>query len=359
MKILFCNITYMKKYIGITEDDMPSKGGAWVEKNNDAHEQWNFLNVDGYCYGFVMNRGNQFAIERIDESASKADEVDDVTVVWCARNDSNETVIVGWYEHATVYRHFQESVITPIYGIDRMYFCKANANDCYLLPEDKRYFTIGRASEDGSGKGFGQQNFWYAESAYARSELLLPLSIYLENHKDDRINRTNESFDSEDINIPLSEAQIEKANELFSNGDYFEFLPYGYRIFFKTESADSAHDIASALSALHQYDSAIKWHRTVISIEGKTWENCCCLPYLYQQRELHQEAIEAALDLLKYDEAKNDDTKHEIYGIIADSLYKQNKVNDAIEWLDKIITESKDNDLIQHTISVKTSWEHQ
>ena len=67
MKIIFCNITYMNRYMGITDDDSTNKGGSWVVKNEDAHEQWNFLNYNGNCYGFVMNPGEQFAIERIDE----------------------------------------------------------------------------------------------------------------------------------------------------------------------------------------------------------------------------------------------------------------------------------------------------
>ena len=54
MNMIFCNITYLKNYIGITDDDMPNKGGAWVVKNKDAGEQWNFLNYDGYCYGYVV-----------------------------------------------------------------------------------------------------------------------------------------------------------------------------------------------------------------------------------------------------------------------------------------------------------------
>ena len=359
MKILFCNITYMNKYMGITEDDMPSKGGKWVEKNKDAHEQWNFLNVDGYCYGFVMNKGNQFAIERIDKSAAKTDTIDDVTVVWCALNDSNETVIVGWYEHATVYRYYQESVTTPIYGIERLYFCKADADNCYLLPKNKRYFKIGRASQEGSGKGFGQQNYWYAESAYAKDELIPEVIKYMEENRNQRINRTGVSFEDSGNDAPLSEEENEKALELFDNGNYFEFLPYAYRTFRATKTGDAAYDIASTLSTLHQYDSSIKWHKKVIEIEGEQWDNTSCLPYLYQQREMHKEAVDSSINLLKYEEAKDEGVRHELYSIIADSLYCQNKISEAIEWLDKIISESNDNELIKNTISLRKELSQQ
>ncbi len=359
MKILFCNITYMNKYIGITEDDVPVKGGAWVEKNNDAHEQWNFLNVDGTCYGFVMNKGNQFAIERIDKSASKASAVEDVTVVWCALNRLGETVIVGWYEHAIVYRYFCDSVITPIYGVDRMYFCEANADDCYLLPENKRVFKIGRASRDGSGRGFGQQNYWYAESNYARNELIPNVVSFLDAHRKYRINRIGINFEDTKNCTPLSEVENARANELFSNGEYFEFLPYGYRDFYSTKTADAAYDVAIALSALHQYNSSIEWHKKVVEIEGEIWDNVSFLPYLYQQREMYKEAVDSAINLLKFENAQGDETRHEIYGIIAESLFYQDKVTEAIEWLDKIIKESKNDELIQHTVSVRSVWSKQ
>ncbi len=353
MKILFCNITYMNKYMGITEDDMPLKGGKWVEKNKDAHEQWNFLNVDGYCYGFVMNRGDQFAIERIDKEAARTNTIDDVTVVWCALNDLNETVIVGWYEHATVYRYYQESVFTPLYGINRSYFCKADVDNCYLLPENKRCFKIGRASQEGSGRGFGQQNYWYAESAYARSELIPEVVEYMQANRNERINRTRAVFEDPGNNAPLSDEENTIADELADNENFFDFLPYAYRNFNATQSADAAYDVALALSTLHQYKDALKWYEKLIEIEGRTWDNTSYLPYLYQQNGMYKESVDLSVDLLTFEEAKNDDVRHELYGIIADGLFFQNKISEAIEWLDKIIAESNDSELIKYTISVR------
>ena len=167
MKILFCNIAYMNQYVGNIEQDIPKGGGAWVAQHKDAHEKWNFLNVNGNCYGFVMNQNDQFHIERLEGTSKQETQAEDVTVVWCARKDADQTVIVGWYENATVYRFYQESIVTP-FGLDRHYFVKAKADDCYLLPEDYRTYPIGRAAIDGAGRGFGQSNFWYADSEYAK-----------------------------------------------------------------------------------------------------------------------------------------------------------------------------------------------
>ena len=357
MNILFCNITYMKKYIGITDEDMPNKGGAWVEKNKNAHEQWNFLNYNGYCYGFVMNNGQQFAIERINEKAKNNATIDGVTVVWCALNDKNETVIVGWYENATVYRYYQDSVVTPIFGIDRWYFTKAKAENCYLLPESSRSFVIGRAAQAGSGKGFGQQNYWYAESSYAREELIPQVIDFLNNHKHERINRIDKDFDVPDnLSEPLTESEYNKANELFDNSEYFDYLPYGYRLFHSTENADHAYNIATALAALHQYQSAINWYKKVVEIEGDSWESNSNFPYLYQQCEMYEESTKAVKELLKYKETAPENVRHEIYSIIADNNYYLGNIQEGIEWLNKILAESKDDILLKHTESVKAEW---
>ena len=59
MRILFCNIAWMKEYRG-NEDgkDTPLNGGSYVDETGDAHEKYNFtpVNLEGreglYCLGF-------------------------------------------------------------------------------------------------------------------------------------------------------------------------------------------------------------------------------------------------------------------------------------------------------------------
>ena len=355
MKILFCNITWLKNYTGITSEDKTHAGGAWVKENEDAHEQWNFLNYDGFCYGFVMNPGEQFHIERIDKKAARKNELEDVTVVWCALNeDIGETVVVGWYEHATVYRYYQDSVCSPITGLDRCYFAKAKAEDCYLIPEKFRMFKVGRASEDGAGKGFGQQNYWYAESAYAREELIPAVEEYIESHRADRVNILTAAFAQPyNYDVPLTAEEHALAEEYRNNGEYFNFLPYGYRNYNATKSADDAYFVADALCQLYQHREAMKWYNTVVEIEGKNWDNYSNFPYMFSQIEKYDESIAAALELLDYEQAKDANVRHEIYSVISDNLYFLGKPAEAIVWLDKILAESKDKGLIEHTENVK------
>ena len=129
MRILFCNIAWMDYYQGIISGkDEPRNGGAYVLENNDAHEKYNFQSIyltekdngypDGrYCVGFVETKStngktvNQLNIEKIEGCAAlkRESEVDDVLVIYCAKypdSFTNETYVVGWYKHATVYRNY-------------------------------------------------------------------------------------------------------------------------------------------------------------------------------------------------------------------------------------------------------------
>ena len=360
MKILFCNITYMNHYVGNIEEDIPHGGGAWVKTHKDAHEKWNFLNVNGNCYGFVMNTGDQFHIERMDGVSRQEVQAEDVTVVWCAlkpaEDGTKETVIVGWYEHALVYRYYQNSFRSP-FGLDRDFFVMAKAEDCYLLPESKRTYTIGRAATDGKGKGFGQSNVWYADSDYARENIVPGVVAHLEANRIWRMNRMDADFlEPADISVPLTEKENELADEYYDDSEYMKFLPLGYRAYTNNPTGDNAYFMATAMKELHQYEKALKWFSKVIELEGDSWDVTSNLPYLYMECEKPDAAIEAATKLLSFAEANECSVKHEIYSILADRCFNIGKIAEAISWLDKIIAESDDQELVAHTKRTRENW---
>lgn len=360
MKILFCNITYMNHYVGNIEEDIPHGGGAWVKKHKDAHEKWNFLNVNGNCYGFVMNKGDQFHIERMEGVSRQEAQAEDATVVWCAlkptEDGTQETVIVGWYEHALVHRYYQNSFRSP-FGLDRDFFATAKAENCYLLPESKRTYTIGRAAADGKGKGFGQSNVWYADSEYARENIVPEVVAYLEANRVWRINRIDADFMAPaDVSVPLTEKENELANEYYDDSEYMKFLPLGYRAFENNATADNAYFMAASMKGLHQYEKAIGWFFRVIELEGDSWDVTSNLPYLYMECDRHGEAIETATKLLSFAEANDPAIKHEIYSILADNNFNIGNLDAAISLLDKIIAESEDQELVAHTKRTREDW---
>ena len=105
MRILFCNIAWMKEYRG-NEDgkDIPLNGGSYVDETGDAHEKYNFtpVNMEGreglYCLGFFETKShngkdvNQMRIENISgcDLLKKEESVDDVPVVYCAKHPAHK-----------------------------------------------------------------------------------------------------------------------------------------------------------------------------------------------------------------------------------------------------------------------------
>ena len=158
MPIFFCNIGWMNKYNGIDGDSI-ERGGKY-NKYSIGHEVCNFTNNRGNVYGYVQPVGDSIKIEKL--GASKRDEkIEGVTVVWTAGPDSGGTVVVGWYEDATVYRELQSiekpNALQTSNGVTS-YRIKAPAKKVVLLPVEQRELIIPRAVKG----GIGQSNVWFA-----------------------------------------------------------------------------------------------------------------------------------------------------------------------------------------------------
>lgn len=189
-RIVFCNITWMKNYQGVTDEDRPVYGGAFVAENGDANEACNFLPIivtaegedsaEEYYLGSYEtksygDRPNQTKIERIRGCSARRNQdcAEHVTVVWCAKDPEGKTCVVGWYEDATVLRNY---AIMPIDEEDgssweRWYNVIAPAEKGVLLPCEQRREPRWRIPRHQVGKsvkfGFGQANIWYASEPEA------------------------------------------------------------------------------------------------------------------------------------------------------------------------------------------------
>ncbi|MBC8562373.1 tetratricopeptide repeat protein [Jutongia huaianensis] len=183
-KVVFCEIAWMKYYSGVSEDDQPVNGGKYVKENKEGGEIYNFAPYNHQCYGYVMHQGEELHIERYDKILRDFDEVRDMTVVWVA-SDGKSSKIVGWYEHATMYRFWQQFYDSLYCGDWRnSYNFVAEEKDCYLIDEKDRSFVVPRAPLAGKGKGMGQSQVWYADSEYAQEEIIPKVIAYLESMKE-------------------------------------------------------------------------------------------------------------------------------------------------------------------------------
>lgn len=189
MRVLFCNIAWMNYYKGIVEGkDIPQNGGSYVKEQKNAHEAYNFeavlLNEEQgysegeYCLGFVETKTtnkrtrNRLNIEKINgcELCANEEEAEDVLVIYCAKypdSSVQETYVVGWYKHATVYRYYQIIEFSDGNGgiHEQSYNAIAKKEDCVLLPRSVRRksnkWRVPRKT-GGISYGFGQANVWFA-----------------------------------------------------------------------------------------------------------------------------------------------------------------------------------------------------
>lgn len=152
-RILCCEIAWMRDYKGSEEN--VSSGGEYVKINKFGHEEINFLNDNGYYRGFVQSSNGQINLKRIDKECNE-DILDDVLIVWCATRPQSKRTIVGYYNHARVYRQMQSRNNTKYEG----YYFEAKIEDCRLLDVEDRNFDF---DEEKKGN-IGRANVWYADS---------------------------------------------------------------------------------------------------------------------------------------------------------------------------------------------------
>ena len=168
-RIVFLNIGWMAEYQGPRKNDR-AKGGHGYLKEHDGHESYNFKPHRGKFLGYVPGT---FDIN-ITKFVGKADFATDMTVVWCAMHpELKRHVIVGWYEHATIFRKLQKGSPWKIDGLTVEHQIEANAKDVYMLPRELRTFPGPIGPRIGFGRSviyYGNEELWTAVPEFIRSK---------------------------------------------------------------------------------------------------------------------------------------------------------------------------------------------
>ena len=163
IRMIFCNIGYWEYYNG--KDNFLGGGGAYTQENGDGGEKYNFFDQGGKVYGFVetgntlkntgdLSKTNQIHLEFIDPKYKKADEIDNVRVVFISRY-KQKIVVVGWYDNAIVYRKRHINNVNP-FGYN--FICKKE--DAHLIPMKNRDKEYVRKNDDGT-YNHGESNISY------------------------------------------------------------------------------------------------------------------------------------------------------------------------------------------------------
>lgn len=308
MMILFCEIGWMKYYNGTSQID-PYLG-------ENEKEVYNFQDYNGFCYGSTT------LFPQIP-----SDHMDDVLVVWTAKDEYEENpVVVGWYQHATIYRHEQIEHDKYAIGRELQYIAKAKSEDCVLLDPEERNFTV-------------------PEEQKLSPEFLAQTANYVLSYPKNA--GINIRYDEQTISAILPspglnyEELVEAGDDYIEEEDYYRALVCFNTAFHLKKNIDAIFNIASMLESLFCFDKAILVFEKLRELEGDEPDTLDNLLNLYLQTKQYKKAL-TVCDLL----VDSSEDEEEVCGLLcakADILVGLDQPRAAAECLDFIMDHSDDD----------------
>ncbi len=167
-KIILCRTSWMKYYNGHANIDIPRSGAKWILKHKTGGEIYNFKNQKGKAFAYfpsITDVGlHNLGAER------KADHLDDVTVVFCARHPVEGGIrVVGWYKNAKVFRTYQ--TYFKSHHQKQWFHTTTNYKNTVLIPEDDRILRLPDT--------FGRSSLYYIATHSNKKGLLRTLEDYI------------------------------------------------------------------------------------------------------------------------------------------------------------------------------------
>ncbi len=358
MRIIFCNIPWLKNYIGVSDDCKLEKTDADnKDGNNEAPEINNFQDYNGKCYGYVSNRGGSINLERFEKATVNDDSIDNVLVIWVAKQGKTEkNVIVGWYKNATLYKYSQESYPYGGIGRDLNFSVKAASEDCFLLPESERKFEIPRTVVAKKDKGMAQSNIWYAESAYAKTIFIPKVLEFIESYNEEFVNIVySEELLEKTLKMEAMDYQtlIDKGEELIKKEDFYNALMYYNTAMEINNTADALFGLGESLLGLNMFSRAITAFEDSTTIEGDKNDSLYYLLCLYMNTNEFIKAVNVC-DRMLLIVVKSD--IESICSINYYKVYAYNALGDdtrAIECLNFIIKTTTDEEFRNDAMGMK------
>ena len=163
-------------------------------------------------------------------------------------------------------------------------------------------------------------------------------------------------FDDQKNDNPFTEREMEILDDASTEATV-EFLQLAYRRYNQNQNGDNAFSIAATLSALFQYKRAIEWFKKAIELNPEDWEAKGFLVYNCSQVGDNEAVIKYAMELLDCSKASEPDFRDEVYCMLADGYFFLENIDEAIKWQERILSESKSKELIEHTRELKKEWE--
>jgi hypothetical protein len=163
--IIYFNIGWMKNYAGAASNDVTIGAHGYLDDHLHGAESFNFVPTENGTVRGYRPPGDREQTNITRMGAASADtEIGDALVVWLAREPgSGRTLIVGWYQNASVFRTARDGG-TELNGEPIHYTAEARTEDAILLPPIARTFEV-QSSRVLPGAGFGQKPTWFGSEA--------------------------------------------------------------------------------------------------------------------------------------------------------------------------------------------------
>lgn len=268
MKILFVTVDWMKYYVGEGDEEkiVPACG-------------YNFQYINGFYYGY-SDALNEIAIENFEGVTLEDTQVDNVLVVWLAKNRDGDKCLIGWYKHATIYRQAKSELTLDSERYKMTYSIQAKATDALLLPVEERRYAVNHIQED----------VVMEEGGLTGSQVM----AYIHQYQGDHMNLvlTAEEL-AKSMTISLNyEQYFYKADEFLARDAYAKAI----KCFNKAIAEEPMETLGyeckgSVLLSLKMYDEAIVAYEAVLERDVDNDLAHYCLGLLHGLKKSYEQAL--------------------------------------------------------------------
>jgi tetratricopeptide (TPR) repeat protein len=296
---------------------------------------YNFQHVNNKCFGYAEGIDN-LPLELLEDASEQDDFVEDVMVVWVAKDEDYKYKIVGWYKKAKVYRRPIKKITLDNERLELVYSIEADAKDCTVLPLELRAFELDTPEKD----------FWVMEDKKRQSEI----AMYVHNYAGEKLNPTLTKEDLEKtatLTFDDYERYLIKAEEFQNKSLFHKAIKWCNKAIEEAPEISLAYECkANILLSQKLYDEALKLYKELSQMEENSFYNYC-IGLCYGLKEEYEKALPYYDTYLQ--EEKEDASLFADRAII---LYNLGQIDQAKKDLQEAKKLEQDNPFFEHLENV-------
>ena len=262
MNFIIFKIKYYNYYNGIEDNSLNIYDKFYQEKKSNNPEMYNFQDYNGFCYGYAPLKSGVVNLTSLKYKNDKSILFKDALVLWVCEKD-NKNYLIGWYKNAIVYNFLQRKLSYPSVGRDLYFNVSSKSKDCFLLPLDKRNFTLDINFEQDT-------NFYIGNDT---DILYNKINNFINSYGDNFINtKINDIIDKTLEDTPKNPILLYKRGTIYlhNENNFLEALKYfNSALLFKdmlnkNQITDVYYQKALCLQFLHSFDNSLTYFKKVI-----------------------------------------------------------------------------------------------